>query len=102
MQTYLVEHYRPGLTTEALQDAAGRVRDAALALERRGIEIHYVRSTIVPGDEAFLSLFEAASEDAVRQAYSRAGVHFERISLAIPADGRMSALTGADHEEVPQ
>lgn len=86
MQTFLVEHYRPGLTTEALQDAARRVRAAALALERQGSDVHYVRSTIVPGDEAFLSVFEAASEDAVRQAYARAGVGFERISLALPEE----------------
>lgn len=86
MQTFLVEHYRPGLDVEALQDAARRVRAAVLALERRGAGVHYVRSTIVPRDEAFLSVFEAASEDAVRQAYASAGVRFERISLAIPEE----------------
>ncbi len=36
-----------------------------------------------PGDESFLCVFEAASEDVVREAYARAGLSFERISTAI-------------------
>lgn len=86
MQTFLVEHYRPGLSAEDLQGVAGLVRAATLALEGEGAHVHYVRSTIVPGDEAFMSVFEADSEDAVRQAYARAGVEFERISLALPEE----------------
>jgi hypothetical protein len=86
MQTYLVEHYRPGGTAEALQQAAALIRATAFALEREGSSIRYLRSTIVPADEAFLSLFEADSESAVRAAYARAGVAFDRISTALPAD----------------
>jgi hypothetical protein len=83
VQTFLVEHYRPGLTAADLRHAARTIRAATLALEGEGSPVHYVRSTIVPGDEAFLSVFEAESEEAVRRAYARAGVPFERISLAI-------------------
>ncbi len=79
MKTYLVEHYQPGLDVEALKRAAGRVRAAAV-----GSDVRYLCSTIVPTDEGFLSVFEAASENAVREAYGRAGVTFERISLALP------------------
>ena len=86
MQTFLVEHYRPGLTAGDLQRAARVIRAAALALEREGSSLHYVRSTIVPGDEAFMSVFEAESEDAVRQAYARARIPFERISIALQED----------------
>jgi len=86
MQTYLVEHYRPGMNAEALQESAALIRAAAAALEREGSPVHYLRSTIVPTDEAFLSVFEAASESAVREAYARAGVPFERISLALPEE----------------
>jgi uncharacterized protein DUF4242 len=83
MQTYLVEHYQPGLTAAELQEAAALVRTAAAALERDGSAVRYLRSTIVPGDEAMLSVFEAGSEAAVQEAYARAGVPFERISLAL-------------------
>jgi hypothetical protein len=35
------------------------------------------------GRRVFLCVFEAASEDIVREAYVRAGLSFERISTAI-------------------
>jgi hypothetical protein len=80
VETYLVEHYRPGLTAAGLLDEAGRVRAASLE------GVRYVRSTIVPDDEAFLSVLEAESEDAVRRAYARAGIALDRISVAIPEE----------------
>jgi hypothetical protein len=86
VETYLVEHYRPGFGTDALQQAAGLVRAAATALEREGRALHYLRSTIVPTDESFLSVFEAGSEGVVREAYARAGVPFERITRALSAE----------------
>jgi hypothetical protein len=86
MQTYLVEHYQPGLSAADLQEAAALVRIAAAALQREGSAVRYLRSTIVPGDEAVLSVFEAVSEIAVQEAYALAGVPFERISLALPEE----------------
>jgi hypothetical protein len=84
VQTYLVEHYHPGYDAEALRCAAARVRAAAAAVE--GSTVRYLRSTIVPTDEAFLSTFEAASDSAVRETYVRAGIPFARISLALPEE----------------
>jgi predicted ATPase len=75
-----------GLGVEELREAATRVRAAAAQMEREDSEMRYVRSTIVPMDEAFLSLFEATSEGLVREAYARAEVTFERISNAVSAD----------------
>ena len=83
---YLVEHYRPGLSSERLAQAAADVRAATAALAAEGRSIAYLRSTIVPGDEAFLSLFEAESEADVRAVYVRAGVPYERISAAVAAE----------------
>ena len=45
-----------------------------------------MRSTIVPDDEAYLSLFEAGSAEEVRAAYERAGVPYERIAAAIAVE----------------
>jgi hypothetical protein len=86
-ETYLVEHYRPGLTVEELRDWAARVRDAALAMEHNGKSVRYVRSTIVPGDESLLCLLEAATEQLVHEVYARAGLPFERIQPAIADAG---------------
>jgi Protein of unknown function (DUF4242) len=52
-------------------------------MEREGKEVRYLRSTIVPVDESFTCVFEAATEELVREAYARAGIPFERISRAI-------------------
>jgi len=83
LQTYLVEHYRPGLQPEQLKGSAARVRAIALEMEREGKPVRHVCSTIVPVDESFLCVFEAVSEELVREAYARAGVPFERVSAAI-------------------
>ena len=83
MQTFLVEHYRPGLQPEQLTGSAARVRATVLEMEHEGKPVRHVCSTIVPVDESFLCVFDAASEELVREAYARAGVPFERISTAI-------------------
>jgi len=80
---YLVEQYSPGLTVDGLASWATRVRDTAVAMGKQGRAVHYLRSTIVPADEALLCIFEANSEELVREVYARAGLPFERLSAAI-------------------
>jgi len=104
-QTYLVEHYRPGLTADALRQWAARVRDTAAEMEREDITVRYVRSTIVPADETLLCVIEAASEEIVRETYARAGLPFDRLSSVLPEEGyadeavgtRPSGTGGAEH-----
>jgi len=86
-QTFLVEHYRPGLDVEELQRWVGRVRETVAELEHEGKPIRFLRSTIVPRDESFLCVLEAASEQPIREAYARAGIPFERISTALTDEG---------------
>jgi hypothetical protein len=88
-ETFLVEHYRPGLSADELGTWAARVRDATGELEREGKHVRYLRATIVPTDESLLCVFEATSEQLVREAYARAGIPFERITAVIP-DGTWS------------
>jgi Protein of unknown function (DUF4242) len=82
-QTYLVEHYRPGLGVEGFRRCALEVRGAAAELAREGKAVRYLRSTIVPADEALLCVLEAADEELVRETYARAGVPFERLSAVV-------------------
>ena len=84
-ETFLVEHYRPGLTVDEFGAWATRLRDATGELEREGKPVRYLRATIVPTDESLLCVFEAASEQLVREAYARADIPFERITAVIPA-----------------
>jgi hypothetical protein len=80
---YLVEHYSPGMTVDGLGCRATRLRETAVALGSEGRAVRYLRSTIVPADEALMCVFEADSEELVRDVYARAGVPFERLSVAI-------------------
>ena len=95
---FLVEHYRPGLTADELGAWAARVRDTAREMEREGKLVRYLRATIVPTDESLLCVFEAASEQLVRDAYARAGIPFERITAVIP-DGSWSERPETTKEE---
>jgi len=82
-QAYLVEHYRPGASLDDLSTAVRDVRLAAAAMGRRNRPVRCVHCTIVPSDEALLALFEATSEDLVRDVYAHAGIPFERITGAV-------------------
>lgn len=86
--TYLVEHYGPGSSTATLRRVARDVRRTTDEMTRRGKHVRYVGSTIVPGDQAFMATFEAASEALVREVCARAGVDLARISRAIQPEGR--------------
>jgi hypothetical protein len=83
LQSYLVEHYRPGLSAAELEQAATRVHDAIDELERSGEPVRFRHATIVVADESLLCVVEAASEALVQAAYTRANVTYERISAAV-------------------
>ena len=86
-QTYLIENYRPGLGAEELRQIVSRIRAAVAEMTRDGKSIRCMRSAIVPVDESFLCVIEAASEELAREAYARAGVSFDRISPALLEEG---------------
>jgi hypothetical protein len=81
--TYLAEQYHPGLAVEMLERLAAQVRESIAELALEGKQVRYLRATIVPRDESFLLVVEAASEGLVREAYARAGVRFDRISTTL-------------------
>jgi Nickel responsive protein SCO4226-like len=98
-RTFLVEHYRPGLTVGELRLWAERVRDCAAQLEGEGKAVRYVRSAIVPADESLLCVLEAATEELVRETYARAGIPFERLSRLIPEGEPGWAANTTDEKE---
>ena len=82
-KTFLVEHYRPGRDVAQLSSSIALIRAVVAEMERAGEPVRYLSATIMPGDESFFCLIEAASEEVVTDAYERADVPFERISTAI-------------------
>lgn len=85
--TYLVEHYLVGAGAEELTRSATRLRDTVAQMEREGKEIGYVSATVVPADDYFASVLEAPTEHLAREAVTRAGITFERISTAVRVPG---------------
>jgi hypothetical protein len=81
--SYLVETYVPGTQAQDARAAGRRARAAARRLAREGVSVHYVRTTLLPGDETCFHVFEAASHDAVAEACRLAGLEMPRIVAAI-------------------
>ena len=78
MPTYIVESY----------GAAGAVADERRRAERVAEldpRIRYVRTTIVPGDQTLLHLFEAASPESLRGAVALAALDCDRIVEVVEA-----------------
>jgi len=96
---YLVEHYRPGLGVEGLRNCAARVRESAGEMEREGKPVRYLRATLVPTDESLLCVLAADSEELVREAYVRAGVVCDRITVAIADDDDVRPRPDADDDD---
>lgn len=99
-ETYLVEHYRPGASLDDLNCGVGDVRLAAAKMAGRSRPLRCVHCTIVPSDEAVLALFEAASEELVRELYAHAGISFERITRAISLDAGEGCVVHGSQETV--
>ncbi|HUK67500.1 MAG TPA: nickel-binding protein [Streptosporangiaceae bacterium] len=82
-QAFLVEHYRPGRDVPQLSSSIARIRQIVAEMKRAGEPVRCLSATIVPNDESFFCLIEAASDEVVSDVYRRADVPFERISAAI-------------------
>ena len=79
MPTYLVESYA---TDSAVGDQRVRAAHAAAI----GSGITYIRTTIVPGDQTVLHLFEASSSEALLEAVGVAALDCDRIVEVVEAE----------------
>jgi hypothetical protein len=86
-RSYLVECYWPGVSEQKLALSVERARAAARELRRRGRQVEFVGTILVPADETVFCLFEGAEQD-VRSVSSQAGVPFERVLESLRIDGR--------------
>jgi hypothetical protein len=78
MPTYIVESY-------ATDSAVGDQRVRAARAASVGSGITYIRTTIVPGDQTVLHLFEAASSEALQGAVEAAALDWDRIVEVVEA-----------------
>ena len=70
-KAFLVEHYRPGRDVAQLSSSIARIRETVTEMGRAGEPVRYLSATIVPNDESFFCLIEAACEEVVSDAYRR-------------------------------
>jgi len=80
MPRYLVESYAAN-APEGFDDVRERARLAA----ELDASVEHVRTTFVPDDEVVLHIFDARSEETLRDAVGRAGLDHERIVEAVDA-----------------
>ena len=78
MPTYIVESYATDAAVADQRARAARVGEVAVG-------VTYLRTTVVPGDQALLHLFEAASMDALEAAVRLAGLDCDRIVEVVEA-----------------
>ena len=83
MPIYLVESY-------AADSVVPDQRERAELAAGPGSGVTYIRTTILPGDQTLLHLFEAASPEALRAVVTAAALDCDRIVEVVEAwaDGR--------------
>jgi hypothetical protein len=89
--------YWPGVTEDALRQAAARTQEPADPHERavlRGV-------LYLPGDELALCLFDADSPGAVKRASERAGMPCERVIESIWLDRAGNASEPGNESQRP-
>ena len=86
MALYLVEHRLPRITEAELGLFQAALSSACVRLTARGALVSYRGSTFLPASQRLLSLFEAATADAVRSASnsSQAPLAGLEIAIALP------------------
>jgi hypothetical protein len=87
--SYLVECYWPGVSVQKLALSVERARAAARELRRRGRQVEFVGTILVPADETVFCLFDGVEAD-VRSVSSQAGVPFERVLESLRIDGKQA------------
>ena len=80
MPQYMVERHLPGITADQLGAAASRAKNVTAGMTSHGKPVRYLRSTFVPSEERSFCLFDAASEQDVREANERAELPLIRIT----------------------
>lgn len=83
MSVFMVERDLRGISMEGLAAAQQAAISTAEAMRGQGTAISYIRSTFAPEDGRCMCLFEATSEQQVRQLNDDAGLPYQRVVAAL-------------------
>ncbi len=81
---YVAECFWAGVTRSNVRELDERAKATVAELSRRGADVRYLGSILMPDDEVVLCLFEG-SVDAVRRAIEDAQIPFERVVEGVHA-----------------
>ena len=79
MTVYMVERELTGITMDQLGAAQKAAIETSQKFTSEGRAVRYIRSTFVPGDARCMCLFEADSQDLVKDVNETAGIPFTGI-----------------------
>jgi hypothetical protein len=82
MPVFMVDRNLPGITLDQLGAAQKAAIQTGQKMTSEGKSVRYIRSTFVPGDSRCMCLFEAPSEENVRELNETANIPFTRIVKA--------------------
>lgn len=80
---YMVERSLPGISHTQLAGAQQAAITTSDQFTQNGTAVRYLRSTFVPGEDRCFCLFEAPSEQSVREVNEAAGLPYTRIVEAL-------------------
>ncbi len=83
MTVYMVERDLKGITMDELGAAQKAAIETSQKFTSEGKPVRYIRSTFVPGDSRCMCLFEASSQELVKDVNETAGIPFTGIVEAL-------------------
>jgi hypothetical protein len=82
---YLVEWYRPELTSGQLDRTVARLEECATVMCGEGADVKLLMALALPAEEVLFGVFAACSAQTVCEACRRAGIPAERLSDMVDA-----------------
>src|SRR5688572_526524 len=95
---FIVERYIPGIDVTEVRNAAQRLAATTTALAAEGIDVRYLGSSFIPGEESCFCRFESNAIEAVRSACDRSSFRYDRI---LEAEELTAPTNPLEHEESP-
>ena len=83
MTVFMVDRDLPGISMDDLAAAQGRAIETAAKFRDGGRDVHYIRSTFVPGESHCMCLFDAPDANTVSDLNNEAQIPFTRITEAL-------------------
>ena len=83
MTVYMVDRDLPGISMDDLAAAQTKAIETAAEFRSQGKDIHYIRSTFVPGESHCMCLFDAPSAEMVSDLNNTAQIPFTRVTEAL-------------------